>query len=236
MHMRGAVSQTLIFVVLGCSNADNGTRTDADSFPDSNNAPDTGDPSLDDMVTFMNGMAVGVMTGAGSVQVDECDSVSDPVCIGNIPITSVETCTLPLWNSSSALCVTGLLAPIPPGYDGCVRSQDISISVDATSPSGGVIATAYSAITVNLNDSQRRGLEVWFRRAGDTYGLIYCAPAISGRPVKFAQFNSACWDNTGTAFPAAQAARIDRVGVRIRSDPSGVVVDNLCLNSIVFSR
>jgi hypothetical protein len=49
-------------------------------------------------------------------------------------------------------------------------------------------------------------------------------------------FNTKCWDGSGTAFTAADAPLIDRVGVQVPSTKAAVTVTNLCINSVTFGN
>jgi hypothetical protein len=66
----------------------------------------------------------------------------------------------------------------------------------------------------------------------------YCATiTTSGAPIPLTNFNTACWDNSGTALKATDVPNIDKVGVQISSDLTNVyVVSNFCLKSIAFAK
>jgi hypothetical protein len=74
-------------------------------------------------------------------------------------------------------------------------------------------------------------------RLGDPDATTYCATTTSGTPITLTTFNTACWDNTGTALKATDLPNIDKIGLQVSADTSNsYTVTNLCLTSIAFGN
>jgi hypothetical protein len=196
--------------------------------------PDTGSAST---VTFSTGRGQGAMTGYGWVTLGASDSITSPTCgLGNTAITSAAPCTGKTnWSSTTALCVTGAVPALPASptqadYD---NNLGIQVGINATEPVAA-IAKSYTTIAVNVTGVPGSGLRIELHRSGDLVGTTYCALLVSSAPVLLTRFNTACWDNSGTAFTAADAAKIDKVGIQVSATTVAIPVTNLCLNGITF--
>lgn len=200
--------------------------------------PDAGsklDTSIPNTVAFLDGQATGAMTGNAWIASGSLDKVTDPTCsrpsdAGLCPATS--------WNSPGSLCTTGTIPKVTGGD--YTDNWGIEIGVDASPTPGAPIKTPFRTITLNFagatSPAGPRGLYLTVHRAGDPPSSNYCLDMIvSGKAYQLTSLNTACWDNSGTPFTAADAAKIDQVGLQAASDTgSAYAVTNLCLNGIVF--
>ena len=227
-----------------CASSDNGGSGGGGNPPPagtsgggSTGTPTGGTPAASgNSVTFNSGQAQGQMTGYGWIALGSADSASDPTCSG-VAITSTAPCnTATTWSSTSALCITGAIpalsaAPLQAEYD---ANWGLQIGVNSNETDGVAIAKTYSAIAIAVSGSPTSGLRVEIHRKGDAPATTYCA-ANTGSAIPLTNFNTHCWDNGGTAFAAADAALIDKVGIQVSSTQSPITVTNLCLNSITFN-
>ena len=190
-----------------------------------------------DKVEFSNGAATCAMNGWGWIALGTLDKATDPTC-GGTPITHENACTTSTtWNATDALCITatipGLPAqPVQKDYD---DNWGVEVAVDATVTSGEAIGKSYSSVALDVTGSPLTGLRVAIHRAGDDPGVSYCAPYKSG-PIALTNFNTACWDNTGTAFTLADASKINNVGIEVPATQTPITVTNLCIKSITFAK
>jgi hypothetical protein len=192
------------------------------------------------IVTFKNGAAVGPMTGWGWIALGALDSVTDPTCgDSRALITAAVPCVASTnWNSPNALCVTGYVPVVPPNPSADVWSNNwVNIGVNARE-TGDPIGKAYSSIAVSVSSAPTSGFRILLHRLGDPVGADYCClGATSGTPVPLTRFNTACWDNSGSAFVAADAANIEFVEVSVpATTQSAITLTNMCLNSITFGE
>jgi hypothetical protein len=175
------------------------------------------------------------MTGWGWIAMGVLDNASDPTC-GGTPITKATPCMSgTTWNAPDALCVTGTIpalpaSPVQKDYD---DNWGIQIGVNANADDTVAIGTSFSTIQVTLSGMPLSGLRVMLHRKGDGEAVSYCA-ANTGAAMQLTSFNTACWDNSGTAFAAADAPNIDKVGVQVSSTAAAISVANLCLSKITF--
>jgi hypothetical protein len=197
---------------------------------------DAGAASLH-VATFLYGEATGPITGFGWIALGASDWVSDPTCgYYGAPITETSPCLdTTNWNSPTALCISATIPALPaaPTQGDYDNNWGVQIGVNATITPGEPIGRAYSTIAMSFSGSPTAGLRVELHRAGDPDATTYCATN-TGAPVPLTTFNTACWDNTGIAFTAADAPLIDKVGVQVSSTLAAITVANLCLNSITF--
>jgi hypothetical protein len=188
-------------------------------------------------VTFHAGQAQGEMSGRGWVRLGQLDIITDPTC-GGTPITKATPCLSgTTWKTQDALCISGTIpalpmSPVQSDYD---NNWGVQIGVDATVTAGEPIGKPYTTIAIEINGSPTSGLRVELHRSGDPETTTYCAPN-TGAPIKLTSFNTACWDNTGTAFTADDAVNIDKVGVQVSSTQAAISVSNLCMKSITFGN
>ncbi|HJX66331.1 MAG TPA: hypothetical protein VJ860_20530, partial [Polyangia bacterium] len=188
-----------------------------------------------DIVTFKQGLAVGVMSGYGWPNWGLVgDVVTDPACLGGVTSSSPCTLTAP-WNSPTALCVSGTIAalattPTQPDYNG---NWGIEIGVYASSD-GSAMGMPYTSIDVSVSGTPSNGLRVIVHRKGDPLTAPYCA-AYTGSAIPFTSFNTACWSGGGTALLPADVPNINWVAVEIPSSTTAITVNNLCLKSITFN-
>jgi hypothetical protein len=198
---------------------------------------DTGGTST--VVTFQNGAAIGQMTGWGWIAQGALDSVTDPTCgDSKALITQSAPCmTATNWNASNALCVTGTIPVVPANATQVDWNNNwgIQIGVDVGNPVGP-IGKAYSTIAVSVSNAPTSGFRIELHRTGDPATTTYCFDGLSsGTRVPLTSFNTACWDNSGIAFLAADAAKVDKVGVQVSSTmQAAITLTNMCLNSITF--
>jgi hypothetical protein len=189
------------------------------------------------VATFLYGEATGPITGLGWIALGALDWVTDPTCGYYVaPITKTSPCLdTTNWNSPTALCISATIPALPAiplqaDYD---SNWGVQIGVNATITPGEPIGRAYSTIAMSFSGSPTAGLRIELHRAGDSEATTYCANN-TGAPIPLTTFNTACWDNTGTAFTATDAPLIDKVGVQVSSTLAAITVANLCLNSITF--
>ena len=189
------------------------------------------------VATFQNGQASGPITGYGWISLGALDRLTDPTCgTYRTPITNTTPCLdMTNWNPPTALCISATIPALPtqPLVSDYDNNWGIEIGVNATTVPGESIGRAYSTIAVSLSGSPTAGLRVELHRAGDLDTTTYCANS-TGAPIPLIYFNTACWDNSGTAFTAASAPLIDKIGVQVSSTQAAITVTNLCLNSITF--
>jgi len=181
--------------------------------------------------------ASGPMTGWAWVALGAEDVITDPTC-GGVPITMATPCMSgTTWNSPDACCVSGRIPALPatPTQADYDYNWGIMLGVNANADDTIPIGTAYSTIAVSLDGSPTVGLRVMLHRKGDPDGVFYCATN-TGSLMKLTSFNTACWDNSGVAFTAADAPNIDKVSIQVASAPYPITVANLCLHSITFGK
>jgi hypothetical protein len=187
-------------------------------------------------VSFSAGRGMGAMTGYGWVTLGELDTISSPICVGNVAITNAAPClSTTLWSTSDSLCMTGYVPALSLTTPDYVGNWGVQVGVNAKEPIAA-IGVAYSSITVNLSGAPLTDLRAQLHRAGDPAGTTYCFMMTPGVPIPLTSFNTKCWEPAGgVAFTAADAAKIDKVGVQVSSTTAGnIAVTNLCLKSIVF--
>ncbi len=101
------------------------------------------------------------------------------------------------------------------------------------------VATAYSTVALDFDGVPTSGLRLEIHRSTDGANTqTYCYDLIqSGKAYKLTDFNTACWDGSGTAFTPADQATIDKVGLQVSSSASAAItVTNLCLHDIKFGK
>lgn len=193
-------------------------------------------------MTFSAAEARGAMSGYGWVAMGEKDIVTSPTCgPSHAPITPSASCSFAStnWGSTSALCVSATIpalssAPTATEY---TENWGIRFGVNASASDPlSPIGEAFSSITFNLTGSPQTGLRAFVHRAGDTPGVSYCALVTSGKPIVLTSFNTSCWNGTGTSLTAADAPKIDKIGLEVTSTLSEINVNNLCITSIVFGN
>ena len=196
------------------------------------------------VVTFSAGQAQGAMTGYGWVAMGTAgDAVTDPTCDDSTtggskttPITGAAACnTQTNWNSTTALCMTGTIAALPavPTQADYSSNWGLEIGVNANSDAVSAIGVAHTSINVGVTNPAT-GLRVNIHRKGDPDTTPYCA-SYTGSAIPLTSFNTACWDNSGTAFTAADAANIDKVMIQVPSSGTAVTVTNMCMTGITFN-
>ena len=189
--------------------------------------------------TFQSGEANGPITGWGCIAMAPLDQVTDPTCGPYWTlITPATPCTdVTNWNSPNALCVSGYIPALPavPTAEDYNNNWGIQIGVSATTMPGAPIGTAYSSISASVSGALPSGFRLMLHRAGDPDATSYCYDRLSsGTQVLLTRFNTACWDNSGLAFLAADAPRIDKVSLQVSSTATAITLNNMCLNSITF--
>ncbi|HJX66047.1 MAG TPA: hypothetical protein VJ860_19080 [Polyangia bacterium] len=229
-------------------------------------------PGNSDEVTFKDGKAQGPMTGYAYIALGIQNAASSPVCAEDpndvtktrlITAPDANTCDKPgatcpitgrtVWNSSSALCITGTI----PKVQGTDYTSDwgLQIAMNSSSPpadssgNGRTLGTTYSTITYDItpeaitptNNAVRAVIHLVSQLC---YADPYCAtiPA-SGAVLNLTDFNTECWNGPACTtvackqLTAADVPNIDKVGVQISSDTGNVyTVNNFCLNNIKFGK
>jgi hypothetical protein len=66
---------------------------------------------------------------------------------------------------------------------------------------------------------------------GESDSTVYCAP-YAGGVLKLADFNSACWDNSGIYLDVEKTFQIDSIIVQINPGQAAIRIDNFCLTRI----
>jgi len=194
-------------------------------------------PNAGTVVTVANGQAQGAMTGYGWVALGPLDTVTDPTCSSPLgPITGATTCDLTLWSTPSAYCVSGYLPAVLNTAD-YANNWGIQLGINSTPATGGVLGQPFATISVSMTGAPQTGLRFVAHRRGDVAAATYCA-AMTGLPVAFTSFNTACWDaaGSGTQMTAADVPNLDLVGVMVPSAPTAVTLSNLCLVGITFGK
>ena len=154
--------------------------------------------------------ATPICTAPGSLQ------IGVEAQIGAAPMTTESVSCSPAFQAS-ALCTAGTTAA-DPTYDsvaalGFNLNQDIAIDAGSTSnPIHGISIPNSITVTVQKSGSFA-GNSVLRLELTDSDGQFYCAYEghwTSGTPIPITQFNSKCWDNTGTfASPSLLFQRVD---------------------------
>jgi len=237
-------------------------------------------PAPSDEVTFKDGKAQGPMTGYAYIALGPQNSETSPLCEEDPndpndpnnpysflrPITAPDpnTCDKPhatcpttgrtMWNSSSALCITGSI----PKVQGVDYTSDwgLQIATNSSSPpadssgNGSTLGKTYSTITYDITPEAVTPTNTAIRAvihliSQECFADPYCAtiPA-SGAVLKLTDFNTECWNGTVCGAGAAckqlkpeDVPNIDKVGVQISSDiQNAYVVNNFCLNNIKFGK
>jgi hypothetical protein len=189
--------------------------------------------------TFQHGAAVGPISGYGWIAMAPLDFVTDPTCgPSGAPITATAPCMSVInWNAPNALCVTGYIPalPVAPTPDDFASNWGIEIGVNAGVVPGVPIGKSYSTLAAFVSGVPTSTFRLGVHRAGDPSTVIYCFNYVtSWAAVALTQFNTACWDNSGTYFTAADAANIDLLNVQVLSASTAITLTNMCLNSITF--
>ena len=183
------------------------------------------------IVTFANGQAQGAMTGRGWISLGTEDSISNPTCGGTV-ITSSTDCANITWSSATALCITG---SIPALYN--TNNWGILVGVNSTAPAGSGLGQSFTSITITVTSSPPSGLHAIVHRKSDPNGTNYYAILSSGTPLAFTSFNSHNDSPPdGVFLTAADIPNIDQIGVVVPSTTSTIVVTNLCITGIAFTR
>ena len=152
-----------------------------------------------------------------------------------LAVTSGSPCTITgTWNSPNAICISGTIAalattPTQPNYSG---NWGIEIGVYSSIDSAG-LGASYASIDVSVSGTPTNVLRVMVHRQGDPFTTQYCA-AYTGSAILFTSFNTACWNNSGTALLPTDVPNINWVAMEIPSSTTATTVNNLCLNSITL--
>jgi hypothetical protein len=226
-------------------------------------------------VTFKDGKAQGPLTGYAYIALGQQNSETSPLCeddpndpndVANPrPITAPDpnTCdkagaTCPttgrtVWNSSSALCITGTIPIVQNGN--YTADWGLQIAMNTSTPpadssgNGHTLGTAYSTISYDITPAAVTPTNTAIRAivhlvSQPCYEDPYCAtiPA-SGAVLTLTDFNTECWNGPAcTTTTCKQLAptdvpNIDKVGVQISSDiVNAYTVTNFCLNSVTFGK
>jgi hypothetical protein len=113
----------------------------------------------------------------------------------------------------------------------------MEIGVNATPDPAGVLGQSFSSIAVSYTGIPSAGLRVQAHVAGDPETVSYCGYVLtSGSAVALTSLNTACWDGTGNFLSSADLPFIDKVQLAVPSANRAILVSNLCLTGIAFSR
>jgi cysteine-rich repeat protein len=194
-------------------------------------ASPTGTPAT---VTFLGGTAQGAMTGYGWISMGLDTNVTNPTCTDGALVTSGESCQYG-WNSADSLCMSGVI-PATTDYADDWGVQIGVSSVSSVDSSGNPIrgiGISYTSIMLSFHGSPSAGLRIYVHRHGDPPSVSYCVPYVA-TPVPLTNFNTACWNGSGTGLLASDVPNIDMVMLDVVSTSSVITVTNLCLDSITF--
>ena len=187
------------------------------------------------VVTICNGLAVGAMTGYGWVALGSADTLTDPTCdVAKAAITAATPCKANTnWGKPDALCMSGSVPALPGDAGAADYSSNwgVQIGVNAKDPNAGM-GTSWKTITFTMSGSPSTGLRAVIHKNGDPDSTGYCVSMTPGTALKITDFNSACWDSSGTSLTEADAASIDKVSVQVTSTASAITVDHLCLTKV----
>jgi hypothetical protein len=226
-----------------------------------------------DEVTFKDGKAQGPMNGYAYIALGIQNSETSPLCVDDPndpnaiprPITAPDpnTCvkagaTCPttgrtMWNSSTALCITGTI-PMVMNSD-YTSDWGLQIAMNTSSPpadtngNGKTLKATYSTIAYDITPDAVTPTNTAIRAvihlvSQECFANPYCATITApGQALTLTDFNTECWNGTacttGTCLQltAADIPNIDKVGVQISSsDKMAYTVNNFCLNSITFGK
>jgi hypothetical protein len=195
-------------------------------------------------VAFGNGKAAGAMTGFGWVALGALDAITDPTCRGEAITAATSYCLGGTqWNSTSALCVSGLIPALAPTNPDYTNNWGINLGVDATinrlgtlGNFGQTLGQSFTSIAITVTGSPLSGLRAQIHRSGDPSGTNYCAAMTSGTAIPLAAFNTKCYDfpPDGVALTLEDVPNIDQVNVQIPSGAAAITVTNLCITGIAF--
>ena len=108
--------------------------------------------------------------------------------------------------------------------------------MNARDPNEGMAGDTFKTITFSMTGSPLTGLRAVLHKNGDPNTTGYCASMTPGTAVAISDFNSACWDGSGTSLTDADVPSIDKVGVQVSSSAAAATVSNLCLTKIAFGN
>lgn len=190
-------------------------------------------------VVFCKGQAIGAMTGWGWVALGSADTLTDPTCnTSKTAITSAASCAANTnWNKPDALCMTGSIPALPekPTDDDYASNWGVQIGVNAKDPNAG-IGSSWKTVTFTVTGSPTTGLRAIAHKNGDPDSTSYCIAMTPGTAIPITDFNSKCWDSSGTALTEADAASIDKLSVQVSSTAAATDVTDLCVTKIEFGK
>ena len=199
-----------------------------------------GGPPSGTTVTFLNGKAVGAMTGYGWVDLGSADSVSDPTCGPNkAAMTKAAPCAVANWSSTTALCISGSIPALPatPTQTDYNNNLGVVVGANATDPAGAGLGQAFASITITTTGSPSSGVRAQIHRLGDPEAMSYCAALTPGTAIPLTKFASDCYNTNPTGvFAAADIPKIDKVSVEVFSASTAITVTNLCITGITFVK
>jgi hypothetical protein len=193
-------------------------------------------------VTFLNGKAVGAMTGYGFPALGSSDTVSDPTCgPTKATITKATPCAAsPNWSSTTGICISGSIPALPaaPAATDYSNNWGVSVGVSSTDPAGAGLGQSFSSITIAMSGSPTSGLRAQVHRKGDPVDTSYCSPLTPGTAIPLTSFTLTCYNTAapGTAITAADVPNIDQVMVQVSSTSTAITVTSLCITGITFAK
>jgi hypothetical protein len=205
------------------------------SLPGTGGTP-SGSGNVGNVVTFNNGQAQGAMTGLGWVALGKLDTITDPTCGSEkLAITESMHCAAATnWSAPDKLCITGLVPAVL--SNDFTNNWGVQVGLNSTNPSGGGLGQAFSTITMSFTGMPTTGLRAVMHVKTDPSSTVYCANLMSDVVMAVSNFNTQCWDGSGTSLKAADVPNIDTIAVQISSTYSPVTVQNFCLSSIKFGN
>lgn len=198
-------------------------------------------PSLSGSAVFVDGKAVGAISGFGWVTPGKHDTLTSPTCDNSAmdggavePITATRTCAEPashiVWPTSDGLCVSGNIAQVLYWDDS--TNPGIVLAANVSAPPGGTLDGRYRYVVFdyvgNVTPSDWTARAEVHRR-GDDASRTYCARALPGAPVKLLAFNTKCWDDSGDILWEDDIGKIDWIGLHIlMTDRYAYAVTSFC--------
>jgi hypothetical protein len=199
-----------------------------------------------DRTTFVNGRAVGALSGYGSVSLGAGNSLSVPTCgdmpIGGLaptmpPVTFNSTCRPSniSWGSDTALCVSGSI-PTAKSLSGYLVGWGIMIGVAARA-SVQPLGITYKTVALSVTGADSNHLLAVVHLSGDDANRTYCASIVaSGAPIKLTSFNSECAFGSGTTLSENDIRNIDRIGVEVPVSDEAITLTDFCLTEIDLGK
>jgi hypothetical protein len=183
------------------------------------------------LVTFMDDVAQGGMSGPGWVALGASDVLLYPICLRQ---TGTDRCNADGWDSTTNLCASAYL----PSTSSPIAEDNwgLEIGADVASPNAP-LGRSYGSISVIFTGKPSSNLRIVLHRSGDPATTTYCQDQVqSGSSYHLTGFNTLCQDGSGAQFAVSDAALIDQIGLQVTASTSAIAVSNLCLGSIMLTQ